>query len=170
MPSNSQKVFKMDWEFQSGIDKDAFLDLKHFLDRNSDRKAMLSKEDIHPEMPKDGNLMYEVDELEEDEASIDGITWYQADPDELVGDPIVEIARDYLEKNKIETRVEKTDFRDLFETKDSYLNIYAIDGFTHGAVIGGDEKAVKRAVKYFERSREKNQMTEKAKELYRKMF
>lgn len=170
MVSNSQMAFKADWEFQSGIDKDAFLDLKNFLDKKSDRKAFLSKDNIHPDMPHDGNLMYEVDELEEDGASIDGITWYQMDPDELIGDPIVDTAKDYLEMNKNRLGAKKKDYRDLLEPNDSYINIYAIDGFTNGAVIGDEEKAVNRAIEYFERNLNKNQIAEKGKELYRKIF
>lgn len=170
MASNSHRAFKMDWEFQSGIDKDTFLDLKYFLDRKADRKTFLSRDDIHPDMPQDGNLMYEVDELEDDGASIDGITWYQMDPDELAEDSIVDTAKDYLEGTRGRIGAKKADHGDLFETKDSYINIYAIDGFTHGAVLGEDEEAVNHAVVYFELNLNKNQIAEKGRELYRKIF
>lgn len=142
------------WKFNYGDGREIFSNIEDFLSDVADEKTILrDSEKIHPEMPHDANLKQVVDEIEDDpDTSLESVSWYRFDP-ENHSDGIKTMIEDYLDLDNLLgrnlPRARERDRREMMETPSRYLDLYVIDGFTEGTLMG-DKEVVERACRRME--------------------
>lgn len=159
-------AFKSEWEYEFGIDRRSMSQLKSFLDSNADKRATVEQDKIHPEMPHNGSLMAEAEELEKD-GCLDSITWYRIRPRTLDKE-ISNVVKDYLGLHDYNPEFENMHYRDLLGSPDRSQNLYTIDGFKSCKLVG-DREAVERATNYLARNQRRGRFRQKAETIYEKI-